>query len=279
MVTPEIAGARSKSDTHVQSLERGLKILHAFDSESPEMTLSQIAGKTDLSRAAARRFLHTLEGLGYVHMDGRNFRLSIKVLDFGYSYLSSLSLPEIAQPHLESLTRLVHESASASVLDGHDIVYIARVPVRKIMSIRIGIGTRMPAHFTSMGRVILADKSATELKQYFLDLQLDKFTEFTKTKKSEILSEITRVREQGWAIVDQELEFGLRSIAVPITAQDGKVVAAVNVSTTTQSYSLDEMKRKILPKIQQAAHVISQDLKVWRPGIVTVKNQPAKKLV
>lgn len=279
MVSSAKLGASPRRENHVQSLERGLKILHAFDLENPEMTLSQIAGKTGLSRAAARRFLFTLEELGYVHMDGRSFRLSIKVLDFGYSYLSSLSLPEIAQPHLESLTRIVHESASASVLDGHDIVYIARVPVRKIMSIRIGIGTRMPAHFTSMGRVMLADKSASELKLYFANIQLDKYTEFTRTKKTEILAEIARVREQGWAIVDQELEFGLRSIAVPITSLDGRVVAAINVSTTTQSYSLDEMKKKILPKIQDAAYAISQDLKVWRPGIDTVRNQPAKRLV
>lgn len=266
-------------DTHVQSLERGLKILQSFSAAHPEMTLTEIATRTNLSRAATRRFLLTLEKLGYVEMDGRNFRLSIKVLDFGYSYLSSMSLPEIAQPHLERLTKIVHESASACVLDGHDIVYVARVPVRKIMSIRIGVGTRMPAHFTSMGRVLLADKSAEELKKYFDDIELEKLTEFTLSKKSAVIEEIGKVRKQGWATVDQELEFGLRSIAVPIYSLEGRVVAAINISTTTQSYTIEEMKKKILPIIKKTAEGISQDLKAWQPTIDTSGSTPARRLV
>jgi IclR family pca regulon transcriptional regulator len=269
----------AKRDTHVQSLERGLKILGIFNAEDPQMTLSEIATKTGLSRAATRRFLLTFEQLGYIEMDGREFRLTIKVLDFGYSYLSSLSLPEIAQPHLERLTKILHESASASVLDGHDIVYIARVPIRKIMSIRIGIGTRIPAHFTSMGRVILADKSASELKAYFSTLELEKFTDFTIGSKAQLLEEITKVRKQGWSIVDQELEIGLRSIAVPITSQAGRVVAAINVSTTTQSQTIDSMKKKMLPIVQGIAREISRDLKVWRPASDGLAQGPGRRLV
>src|SRR5919201_4333594 len=141
---------------YVQSLARGLMVIRAFNESSPEMTLSEVARATDLSRAAARRFLHTLVQLGYVWTDGRIFALTPRVLELGFAYLSSISLPEIAQPHLERLVAQVHESASVSVLDGDDIVYVARVPTRRIMSVAISVGTRFPAYATSMGHVLLA---------------------------------------------------------------------------------------------------------------------------
>jgi IclR family pca regulon transcriptional regulator len=229
------------------------------------MTLSQIAERVDLSRAAARRFLLTLENLGYVSLEGRNFQLTAKVLDLGYGYLSSLSLPEIAQPHLETLASRVHESASASVLDGTDIVYVARVPIRRIMSVKINIGTRMPAHATSMGRVLLSGLSSPELKTLISNFDLPKYTKNTITSKNILLQEINKVRIQGWSINDQELEYGLRSIAVPIFNKAEKVVASINISTTAQSNTLESMEAMFLPELRITAQKISDDLASARP--------------
>ena len=252
-------------DPFVQSFARGLSIIKCFDAENPAMTLSQIAERVNLSRAAARRFLLTLENLGYVSLEGRNFQLTAKVLDLGYGYLSSLSLPEIAQPHLETLASRVHESASASVLDGTDIIYVARVPIRRIMSVKINIGTRMPAHATSMGRVLLAGLSSPELKALISNFDLPKYTRNTITSKSVLLQEINKVRIQGWSINDQELEYGLRSIAVPILNKAEKVVASINISTTAQSNTLESMEAMFLPELRITAQKISDDLASARP--------------
>lgn len=206
---------------HVASLERGLAVLRAFDAERPVMTLSEVAEATDLSRATARRFLHTLETLGYVRSDARAFRLTPRVLELGFSYLSSLSLPEIAQPHLERLSRRLDESVSAAVLDGDEIVYVARVPVRRIMSVAITIGTRFPAATTSMGHVLS--------------------------------------RGVPWSIADEELEQGLRSIAAPLHGRVG-VVAAVNVSTSTSRVPREELLERHLPALLETAAAIDADL-------------------
>jgi IclR family pca regulon transcriptional regulator len=258
-------GGLIERDPFVQSFARGLSIIKCFDAENPAMTLSQIAERVDLSRAAARRFLLTLENLGYVSLEGRNFQLTAKVLDLGYGYLSSLSLPEIAQPHLETLASRVHESASASVLDGTDIVYVARVPIRRIMSVKINIGTRMPAHATSMGRVLLSGLSSPELKALISNFDLPKYTKNTITSKSVLLQEINKVRIQGWSINDQELEYGLRSIAVPILNKAQKVVASINISTTAQSNTLESMEAMFLPELRITAKKISDDLASARP--------------
>jgi IclR family pca regulon transcriptional regulator len=258
-------GGLIERDPFVQSFARGLSIIKCFDAENPAMTLSQIAERVDLSRAAARRFLLTLQNLGYVSLEGRNFQLTAKVLDLGYGYLSSLSLPEIAQPHLETLASRVHESASASVLDGTDIVYVARVPIRRIMSVKINIGTRMPAHATSMGRVLLSGLSLPELKALISNFDLPKYTKNTITSKNILLQEINKVRIQGWSINDQELEYGLRSIAVPIYNKAEKVVASINISTTAQSNTLESMEAMFLPELRITAKKISDDLASARP--------------
>jgi IclR family pca regulon transcriptional regulator len=258
-------GGLIERDPFVQSFARGLSIIKCFDAENPAMTLSQIAERVDLSRAAARRFLLTLQNLGYVSLEGRNFQLTAKVLDLGYGYLSSLSLPEIAQPHLETLASRVHESASASVLDGTDIVYVARVPIRRIMSVKINIGTRMPAHATSMGRVLLSGLSLPELKALISNFDLPKYTKNTITSKNILLQEINKVRIQGWSINDQELEYGLRSIAVPIFNKAEKVVASINISTTAQSNTLESMEAMFLPELRITAKKISDDLASARP--------------
>jgi IclR family pca regulon transcriptional regulator len=252
-------------DPFVQSFARGLSIITCFSADNPVMTLSEIAERVNLSRAAARRFLLTLENLGYVSLDGRNFQLTAKVLDLGYGYLSSLSLPEIAQPHLEVLASRVHESASASVLDGTDIIYIARVPIRRIMSVKINIGTRMPAHATSMGRVLLAGLATPDLKAMISNLEILKYTHNTITSKSVLLQEINKVKTQGWSINDQELEYGLRSIAVPIFNKAEEIIASINISTTAQSNSVESMEAMFLPELKLTARKISDDLASARP--------------
>jgi len=252
-------------DPFVQSFARGLSIITCFGADNPVMTLSEIAERVNLSRAAARRFLLTLKNLGYVSLDGRNFQLTAKVLDLGYGYLSSLSLPEIAQPHLEVLASKVHESASASVLDGTDIVYVARVPIRRIMSVKINIGTRMPAHATSMGRVLLAGLATPDLKAMISNLEILKYTHNTITSKSVLLQEINKVKAQGWSINDQELEYGLRSIAVPIFNKAEEIIASINISTTAQSNSLESMEAMFLPELKLTARKISDDLASARP--------------
>ena len=215
----------------VQSLERGLSVIRAFDAEHPKLTLSEVAARTGLSRAAARRFLRTLVQLGYMRSDGSRFALRPKILELGYAYLSSLTLPEVAMPHLEQLVEQVHESSSVSELDGDDVVYIARVPTKRIMTVTISVGTRFPAYATSMGRVLLAAQPDERLDEYLTSTSLRGLTGHTITSTTALRRELRKIRTQGWALVDQELEEGLRSIAAPIRDADGQVIAAINLST------------------------------------------------
>ncbi|MEN3534574.1 IclR family transcriptional regulator [Microbispora sp. ZYX-F-249] len=249
------------AEEHVQSLARGLAVIRAFDATSPELTLSEVARKTGLTRAAARRFLLTLAGLGYVRTDGRLFALSPRVLELGYAYLSSLSLPEVALPHLERLAAEVHESASVSVLDDTDIVYVARVPTARIMRVTIAIGTRFPAYCTSMGRVLLAGLSPEDLDAYLARADLRRLTPRTATSPTALRTALDEVRAQGWALVDQELEEGLRSIAAPIRGRDGRVVAAVNVSSHASRTTPESARRDLLPPLLSTAAGIEADLR------------------
>ncbi|MFC7340477.1 IclR family transcriptional regulator [Saccharopolyspora griseoalba] len=254
-----------ESDTgagYVQSLARGLAVIRAFDESSPEMTLSEVARSTNLSRAAARRFLHTLVQLGYVWSDGRVFALTPRVLELGFAYLSSVSLPEIAQPHLEHLVSEVHESASVSVLDGGDIVYVARVPTSRIMTVSINIGTRFPAYATSMGRVLLADLPEDKLRAQLDEVELAPLGPRTITDPAELREELARVRQQGWALVDQELEAGLRSISVPIKDRYDRVVAAANISSHASRTSPEQAREVLLPPLLETARRIAADLAV-----------------
>jgi len=220
-------------DQFVQSLARGLEVIVAFDDEHPAMTLSQVAARTGYSRATARRFVHTLVELGYMRTDGKIFSLTPQVLRLGTAYLSGLGLPQIAQPHLERLSAQLGESTSAAVLDGTDIVYIARVATRRIMSVGIAVGTRFPAYATSMGRVLLAALDADDLEAYLSAADLRPITPRTIHEPAALRRELDRVRVQGWALVDQELERGLTSMAVPIRDGGGSTVAALNVSAAT----------------------------------------------
>ncbi|MGV9298088.1 MULTISPECIES: IclR family transcriptional regulator domain-containing protein [Amycolatopsis] len=251
---------------HVQSLERGLAVIKAFSAEAPHPTLSDVARITGLTRAAARRFLLTLVDLGYVRTDGKYFSLTARVLELGYAYLSSLSLAEISQPHLERLSEQVHESSSVSVLEIADIVYVARVAVSRIMTVSINVGTRFPAHATSMGHVLLADMDRMELNAYFIVADLDRLTPHTLTHRTALEAELAKVREQGWAMVDQELEEGLRSVAAPIRNRKGRAVAAVNISTHASRTPVDVVRTQFVPPLIETATAISADLAAVAPG-------------
>jgi IclR family pca regulon transcriptional regulator len=253
----------------VQSLERGLTVIRAFGEDHPELTLSEVAERAGLNRAAARRFLLTLVDLGYVRTDGRRFSLSPRVLELGYAYLSGLGLPEIAEPHLERLAAEVHESSSVSVLDGDDIVYVGRVPTSRIMRVAINVGTRFPAHATSMGRVQLAALPEPELDAYLARADRRQLTAHTITDETELRRELGLIRTQGWALVDQELEEGLRSVAAPIHDRGGRVVAAVNVSAHASRASKDTVRRVLLPPLLATAERIEADLRAAGPPLAT----------
>lgn len=245
---------------YVQSLERGLAVIRAFDSDHQKLSLSEVAAATGLSRAAARRFLHTLVRLGYMRTDGSKFSLRPKILELGYAYLSSLTLPEVAMPHLEELVAEVHESSSVCELDGEDVVYIARVPTKRIMTVTISVGTRFPAYATSMGRVLLAAQPGEWLDEYLLTVPLEGLTDHTITNPIALRHELGKIAERGWSLVDQELEEGLRSLAVPVRDADGKVVAAMNVSTHAGRRSLESIVADLLEPLRATATAVERDL-------------------
>jgi len=251
--------APRRSTEFVQSLERGLAVIRAFDAEHPELTLSDVARKTGLTRAAARRFLLTLVDLGYIRTDGRRFALRPRILELGYAYLSSVGLPEVAQPHMEALVARVHESSSLCVLDGDDIVYVARVPTRRIMTVAINVGTRFPAYATSMGRVLLAGQSEQWLDDYFARTEMRPITPRTVTDPKKLRALLARVTLQGFAMIDQELELGLRSIAVPVHDTSDAVIAAVNVSMHASRGNADSARRELLPPLRDTARAIEVD--------------------
>ncbi len=251
----------SEDRLFVQSLARGLSVIEAFDHENSSLSLADVARRTGLTRATVRRSLHTLAELGYAGFDGKNFTLKPKVLNLGFAYLSSLGLWNNAQPLMEELVDSVHESCSASVLEGFDVVYVARVPTTKrIMSISLNIGTRLPAHATSMGRVLLAGLDKDQLECFLSDAPLDRYTANTVTDPDTLRSLVDQVRAQGYALVDEELELGLRSIAVPITDKSHKVIAAVNLSTQANRTSTNEILNTMLPPLKDCANRISQTL-------------------
>ena len=241
--------AAAADPDYVQSLERGLSVITAFSHERPQMTLSEVAKVTGLTRAAARRFLLTLHRLGYVNVEEREFSLSPRTLELGYAYLSSTPFWELATPHMEALVDRLHESSSISVLDGDDVVYVARVPTKRIMTISLSVGTRLPAYATSMGRVLLAALDEDALEAYLRRVTLVPLTARTVTNRETLRSLLDEVREQGWALVDQELEEGVRSVAVPLHDSQRRVIGAMNVSAHAARTTLDRLLREFLPAL------------------------------
>jgi IclR family transcriptional regulator, pca regulon regulatory protein len=254
-------GSQVRNSDFVQSLDRGLAVIRAFGPDRDRLSLSEVARATGLTRAATRRFLLTLVKLGYVRSDGREFSLRPRVLELGYAYLSGLAMPEVAAPHLEELVASVRESSSISVLDGHHIVYVARVPTKRIMTVAISVGTRFPAYATSMGRVLLAGMSSGEFDRYLAEADLEPITARTVTDPARLREIVAEVDRQGYAIVDQELEEGLRAIAAPIRGASGTVTAAINLSAHASRVSLAAMRADLLPALLETAGRIESDLK------------------
>ncbi|MES5818152.1 IclR family transcriptional regulator C-terminal domain-containing protein [Streptomyces sp. RG80] len=254
--------AADRAPHFVRSFERGLAVIRAFDAEHPELTLSEVARTCGLTRAAARRFLLTLVDLGYVHTGGRTFRLTPRVLELGYSYLAGFSLAQIAEPHLEQLVDRTRESSSLCVLDGDDIVYVARVPARRIMAAAITVGTRFPAHVTSVGRVILAHLPDEEREFRLARIDLRPLTPRTIVTVDLLRAELAKVHAQGYAIVDQELEEGLRSVAAPVRDRGGEVVAAVNIPVHASRNTMASVRRDLLPALLDTVAGIETDLRM-----------------
>jgi IclR family pca regulon transcriptional regulator len=255
--SPELEG----DPNYVLSLARGLKVIETFEGHTEGQSVADVARRTGLSRAAVRRLLITLESLGYAECVGRVYRLKTRVLKLGFSYLSSTSLPAIAQPILEQVTEAVHESSSLSVLDGDQIVYLARAAAKRVMSIGLSVGSRLPAYCTSMGRVLLAALPEAELAACLDRVEIKALTPKTITDKARVAEIIEGVRTDGFALTDEELELGLRSIAVPVRNRQNRVVAAMNIGVHAARVPAAEMIDRFLPVLRENAdmfaHVLS----------------------
>lgn len=264
MIAPNPAAVTPAAEIHgfagdpnfMASLARGLAVIRAFTQQRRSLTIAQLSQRTSIPRAAVRRCLYTLAKLGYVATeDGRSYALRPRILALGHAYLSSTPIVNAAQPLLDQITSDLHESSSMAVLESDEILYIARSSTTtRLMSIDLGIGSRLPAYCTSMGRVLLAGLPASELDGYLARTKLLKLTGRTISEPHELKTLLALVRRDAFCIVDQELEIGLRSIAVPVTDPSGKVVAAINVGTQSSRVSVAEMETKFLPPLQSAAH-------------------------
>ena len=241
----------------MQSLARGLDVLRAFQHARPSLSVSQVASLANISRAAARRCLHTLAVLGYARAHEGSYSVTPKALSLGYAYLSASPVARVAQPLLEEVSTSLHESCSMTVLDGDDIVYVARAATQRIISVGLSVGSRLPAYCTSMGRVLLAYSAEADIDAYLKRASLVRQTAKTITEVAMLRRELQQVRAEGFAVVDQELELGLRSIAVPVRQSDGRAVAAINVGAQAARVELATMTQTYLPVLRAAAQQIA----------------------
>jgi IclR family pca regulon transcriptional regulator len=245
-------------DETVASFRKGLDVIKSFGAQHRRQTITDVAERTGLTRAAARRFLLTLCQVGFARTDGKYFELTPAVLEVGQTFLSGMSELEIVRDVLFDLTRRIGESASAAMLDGTDLIYVARSPApHRILAVGLGVGTRLPAHATSMGHVLLSKLHARELERYFEAAKLDRYTSRTLTTKRELQQRINEVRREGFALVSEELEAGLRSIAVPVPQQAPGSNLAINMSAHAFRVSEEEMLTNFLPALREAAGTIS----------------------
>ena len=243
------------------SLARGLAVVQAFQERKRHLTIAQISHRTEIPRAAVRRCLHTLIKLGYATTDGRTYSLLPKVLTLGHAYLSSTPLAVSAQPYLDRMSEQLHEACNMATLEGDDILYIARsATTQRLISVDLSVGGRLPAYCTSMGRILLAALDDASLHEYLQHTDLAPKTSRTLTSKVTLLECLERVRQQGWCIVDQELEQGLRSIAVPVYDASGQVLAALNVSTHAGRVTRAELEQRVLPSMLAASRDLSVQL-------------------
>ncbi|MBN9386728.1 MAG: helix-turn-helix domain-containing protein [Chloroflexi bacterium] len=259
----------------IEALARGLDVIRAFGPNRPTMTLSEIAAASGLARPTARRMLLTLQELGYVRNNPNGFSLTPRILELGMAYIGSTSIWEIARPHLEKLVETTGESSSLAQLDGSDIVYVARVAVPKIITIAVRIGTRFPALQTSLGKVLLAALSPEELEKVLAEPSRSGINPLWKPDKAEYTRVLQEVRTKGWALTDEHLAPGIRSVAAPVRDGSGGVVAALNISVHAAETSLETLLGQYLPILLQTAAAISADWTLWqsRPEIVLTPNK------
>ncbi|MFJ7216192.1 IclR family transcriptional regulator C-terminal domain-containing protein [Amycolatopsis sp. NPDC098790] len=244
----------------IDSVEKALRLLQSFSGEAPAMSVSEAAAATGLTRATARRLLLTFERLGFAETDGRRFQLTARVLRLGYGYLAALPFWEHAQSHMRALSDEVRESSSLATLDGGEIVYVARVPASRMMTITFNVGSRLPAYPTSMGRVLLAALPPAELQSYLDRTDLVRLTANTITGRAKLEAELARVAEQGYALVDGEREEGVRSAAAPVRNASGGVIAALNVSANAARVSVEKLRDEFVPRLLETADAITKDI-------------------
>lgn len=247
-------------DAYVQSFARGLEVIRSFSAAAPRQTLTEVAGRTGLTRAGARRILLTLQTLGYVESDGKQFMLTPRILDLGFAYLSSMPMWNVAEPLMEALVEQVQESCSAGVLEGTDIIYVLRVSTRKIMRNTLGVGSRLPAYCTSMGRMLLAGLPDEEVLRLLRASPIGARTRHTLTDVDALLARVQQARRQGWCLVNQELEEGLVSMAAPVINRAGRTIAAINISGQANRTPPRQMQEAMLPRLRETARQISQRL-------------------
>nr|WP_323750307.1 IclR family transcriptional regulator C-terminal domain-containing protein [Marinobacter sp.] len=238
----------------VSALASGLEVLQAFDVDCPRMTLSEVAARADMDRAKARRFVLTLHALGFVKRIGRQFELTPKVLQLGYAYQASNQYRAVIEQYLSEITVELGESSSLAVLDGQDVVYVVRSSARhRLMAINLSVGTRLPAVYTSMGRVLLGQLTDKELDDFLDSIELNPSTPNAIKAKAPLKQEILSVRQQGFAIVDQELDSGLRSVAVPVYTSSNVLLGALNISTNAARVNMETLMTVYLPRLQDVA--------------------------
>lgn len=263
------------SSDFIEALARGLDVIRAFGPNRPMMSLSEVAAATGLARPTARRMLLTLEELGYVRVAQGMFALTPRVLELGMAYIGSTSIWDLARPHMEQLVRFTGESSSLAQLDGSDIVYVVRVAVPKIITLAVTIGTRFPALQTSLGKVLLAEMSREEVERVLAVPSRSGITPLWQPDAAERERVLREVRERGWALTDEHLARGIRSIAAPVRDGCNRVVAALNVSVHAAETSIETLTERYLPRLLQTAAAISADWALWqsRP-IVTLNPKP-----
>ncbi|MGC9667564.1 IclR family transcriptional regulator domain-containing protein [Planosporangium sp. 12N6] len=244
----------------IDSVEKAFRLLQAFSAEHPTVTVSEAAQLTGLTRATARRILLTFQRLGFAEAVGREFRLTPHVLRLGYGYLNSQPVAERAQPHMRALADKLLESCSMATLDADEIVYLARVPAARSMSITLSVGSRLPAYPTSMGRVLLAALPPEQLQAYLDGVELRRLTPRTIDDTEALRAELERVRRHGYAVVDGEREEGVRSAAAPVRDSSGTVIAAINVSANAARVSLKILREEFVPHLVATADAVSRDI-------------------
>jgi IclR family transcriptional regulator, pca regulon regulatory protein len=254
-------GAATVDKEFMATLAKGLAVLGTFGEQRPSMTLSEAAAAADLSRATARRVLRTLAALGYVVQNGRQFSLAPRILELGFAYLSTQSWIDRAEPLMKELSHAVDESCSAAILQGTEVVYVARMPAPyRILSTTIAVGTRLPAFHTSLGRIQLGFLDKEELWRRLKSIRIEHYTPTTITDLAALVARIKADRDQGFSIVDEELERGLRSLAVPIVTRSGKNVGAINLSAHASRTTRNEMRDRFLPQLRAVGQQISRGL-------------------